>query len=85
MTYNFVDPKTVLGNAKSQTWKFRVAGDDIDRSFAQRLSCSTIKLKKRLIGYSYLVLGTRSAAKFEQVPSTNWVWMGWKSLCGDIL
>ena len=51
MTDNFVDPKTVLGNAKNQTWKyfkFRVAGDDIDRSFAQRVSCSTIKLKKRL-------------------------------------
>ena len=32
MTDNFVHPKTVLGNAKSQTWKyfkFRVAGDYI--------------------------------------------------------
>ena len=64
MTDNFVDPKTVLGNAKSQTWKyfkFSVAGDDIDRSFAQRVSCSTIKLKKRL--YSEVnriqLLGTR--------------------------
>ena len=26
---------------------------------------------RRLIGYSYLVLGTRSAAKFEKVPSTS--------------
>ena len=25
----------------------------------------------RLIGYSYLVLGTRSEAKFEKVPSTS--------------
>ena len=36
MTYNSVDPKTVLGNAESQTWKyfkFRVAGDD-NRKFA---------------------------------------------------
>ena len=33
---SFVDPKTVLGNVKSSTWKyfkFRVVGDDIDRSF----------------------------------------------------
>ena len=22
MTYNFIDPKTVLVNAKSQTWKY---------------------------------------------------------------
>ena len=27
---------------------------------------------RRLIGYSHLVLGTRSAAKFEQVPSTSY-------------
>ena len=36
--------------------------------------CSTIMIKGYnwgLIGYSYLVLGTRSAAKFETVPSTN--------------
>ena len=26
----------------------------------------------RLIGYSHLVLGTRSAAKFDQVPSTSY-------------
>ena len=35
MTYNFVDPKTVLWSAKSQTWKyfkFCVAGNDIDQS-----------------------------------------------------
>ena len=30
-----------------------------------------IKIIRRLIGYSYLVLGTRSAAKFEKVPSTS--------------
>ena len=39
------------------------------------VSCSTIKIKKdynwRLIGCSYLVLGTRSAAKFEKVPGTS--------------
>ena len=36
MTENFLDAKTVLGNPKSSTWKyfkFRVADDDIDRSF----------------------------------------------------
>ena len=27
---------------------------------------------RRLIEYGHLVLGTRSAAKFEQVPSSNW-------------
>ena len=27
----------------------------------------------RLIGYSYLVIGTRSAGKFETVPSTNYM------------
>ena len=35
MTDNFIDPETVLGNAKSHTWKyfkFRVSGDDIDQS-----------------------------------------------------
>ena len=40
MTDNFVDLKTVHGNAKSQTWKyfkFRVAGNDIDRGFAHCL------------------------------------------------
>ena len=39
------------------------------------VSCFTIKIKKsydgRLIWYSYLVLGTRSAAKFEKVPRTS--------------
>ena len=37
MTYNFVVPKTVLGNGKSQSWKcfmFCVVGDNIDWSFA---------------------------------------------------
>ena len=29
---------------------------------------------RRLIWYSYLVLGTRSAAKFEKVPSTSSYW-----------
>ena len=37
--------------------------------------CSMIKIKKRLnrrlIEYSHMVLGTRSAAKFEKVPSTS--------------
>ena len=35
MTYDFVDPKTVLWNANCQTWKyfkFCVAGNDIDQS-----------------------------------------------------
>ena len=35
------------------------------------VSCPTIKIKKRLIGYNYFVLGTCLAAKFEKVPSTN--------------
>ena len=37
MTDNFINPETVLGNAKSQTWiyfKFCVSGDDIDRKCA---------------------------------------------------
>ena len=50
MTDNFVHPKTVLGNAKSQTWKyfkFRVAGDDIDRSFAHCVLCLESGHQKR--------------------------------------
>lgn len=42
MTTSFVDPKTVLGNVKSSTWKyfkFRVVGDDIDWSFAHCVLC----------------------------------------------
>ena len=41
------------------------------------VSCCTVKIKKglgynrRLIGYSYLIHSTRSAAKFEMVPRTS--------------
>ena len=46
----------------------------IDSCFS--VSCSTIKIKKRLyrrlIRYSTVVLGTRSAAKFEKDPTTIW-------------
>ena len=50
MTENFVDAKTVLGNSKSSTWKyfkFRVADDDIDRSFAHCVLCLESGQKKR--------------------------------------
>ena len=49
MTSNFVDPKTVLGNVKSSSWKyfkFRVAGDDIDRNFAHCVLCLESSNKK---------------------------------------
>ena len=50
MTSIFVDPKTVLWNGKSQTWKyfkFCVAGDDIDRSFAYCVLCLESGHQKR--------------------------------------
>ena len=62
MTSNFVDltPITVLENAKT---------------FVLVSLSLTIKIKERflspIIGIGYLVLGTRSAAKFEKFPSTT--------------
>ena len=50
MTENFVDAKTVLGSSKSSTckyFKFRVADDDIDRSFAHCVLCLESGQKKR--------------------------------------
>ena len=42
MGENYVEPKTVLGSVKSNTWKFfkfRVSGADIDKSFVHCKLC----------------------------------------------
>jgi len=50
MGENYVEPKTVLGSVKSNTWKFfkfRVSGADIDKSFVHCKLCLDGGEKKR--------------------------------------
>ena len=48
MGSNYVDPKTVLDNVKSTTWKFRMEGGEVDKNYVFcRLCLDGVKEGKR--------------------------------------
>ena len=80
MTYNFVDPKTVLRIARQIFWWHNKSHQLSEILSQWTWNCEQLDLSimikkgynRRLTGYSYLVLSTLSAAEFEMVPSTSY-------------
>ena len=80
MTYNFVDPKTVLRIARQIFWWHNKSHQLSEILSQWAWNCEQLDLSimikkgynRRLTGYSYLVLSTLSAAEFEMVPSTSY-------------